>query len=147
MIGGNKGIMQIAFRCLAITLLIIQSLSLRPAQAQEKQRVPEDFNYPESPQIIQVDKVIKSKSLSGIITDSVGAAVSDVLVEKLEDNWGKRVEAILTDSKGYFAFIGAKPGLYFLKISKPGFDSMLLKVEVTTRKASSRLKIALALST
>jgi hypothetical protein len=109
--------------------------------------VPEGFNYPESPQIIQVDKVIKSKSMSGTIIDPSGAAISDVLVERLEDNWGKRIEAILTDSKGYFAFIGSKSGLYFLKISKPGFDSMLLKVEVINRKMGSRLKIELKLST
>jgi hypothetical protein len=73
--------------------------------------------------------------------------VSDVLVEKLEDNWGKRVEAVLTDSKGYFTFTNVVPGIYFLKLSKPGFDSMLWKVEVTTKKASSKLKIGLRLST
>jgi protocatechuate 3,4-dioxygenase beta subunit len=126
---------------------MIQALLLCPAQAQEKQRVPENFNYPESPQIIKVDKVIKSKSMSGTITDPNGAVVSDVLVEKLEDNWGKRVEAVLTDSKGYFTFTNVVPGIYFLKLSKPGFDSMLLKVEVTTKKASSKLKIGLRLST
>jgi len=138
--------MRIVFKFSAITVWIIQALLLVSAQAQEKQKVPENFNYPASPQIIQVNKVIKSKSMSGIVTDPSGAAASDVLVEKLEGNWGKRVEAILTDSKGYFAFTKNTPGIYFLKLSKPGFDSMLLKVEVTTKKASSRLRIGLRLS-
>jgi hypothetical protein len=139
--------MQIAFMFSAITTLIIQALLLLPAQAQEKQRVPENFSYPESPEIIQINKAIKSKSISGIITDPSGAAASEVLVERLEANWGKRIEAILTDSKGYFAFTRNTPGVYFLKISKPGFNSMLLKVEVTTRKANSSLKIGLRVST
>jgi hypothetical protein len=139
--------MQIAFMFSAITALIIQALLLLPAQAQEKQRVPENFSYPESPEIIQINKATKSKSISGIITDPSGAAAAEVLVERLEANWGKRIEAILTDSKGYFAFTKNMPGIYFLKVSKPGFNSMLLKVEVTTRKAKSSLKIGLRIST
>jgi hypothetical protein len=93
------------------------------------------------------DEVIKSKSLSGTISYPGGAGMPDALVEKLEDNWGRRVEAILTDSKGYFKFTGSAPGIYFLKVSKPGFDSVRFKVEVTTKKSSARLKIVLSLST
>lgn len=139
--------MRIAFRLSAITSLIIQALLLFPAQVQEKQGVPENFSYPESPEIIQINKVIESKSMSGIITDSSGTAASEVLVERLEDNWGKRIEATLTDSKGYFAFTKNTPGIYFLKLSKPGFNSMLLKVKVKTRKANPKLKIGLRIST
>jgi hypothetical protein len=135
-----------AFKFSAITVLIVQALLPLFAQAQEKQRVPDNFSYPESPEIIQINKSIKSKSMSGIITDPSGAAASDVLVEILEDNWGKRVEAVFTNSEGNFTFTRRPPGIYFLKISKPGFDSMLLKVEVTTKRASSRLKIRLKLS-
>src|SRR5262245_21090545 len=138
--------MQIAFGFSTVIALIIHALFLLPTQAQEKQRAPENFSYPPSAEIVQINKVVKSKSLSGAITDPSGAAASDVLVEKLEDNWGKRVEAILTDSKGYFAFTESAPGIYFLKLSKPGFDSTLLKVEVTTKKANSKLKIKLRLS-
>jgi hypothetical protein len=146
MIGDNDRVMQIAFRCLTIIPLIIQVLLLCHAQAQEKQRVPDSFNYPESPDIIKIDVIIKSKSLSGSITDPGGGALSDVLIEQLEDNWGKRVAAIFTDAKGRFEFTRITPGIYFLKISKPGFNSMLFKIEVTTKKASSKLKFSLKFS-
>lgn len=146
MIGDNKRIMQLAFRRLTITLLIILAILVCHTQAQQKQRAPESFNYPESPDIIKVDEVIKSKSLSGSITDPGGGALSDVLIEQLEDNWGKRIEAMLTDTKGRFAFTGITPGIYFLKISKPGFNSMLFKIEVTTKKAGSKLKFSLKFS-
>jgi len=147
MIGGNKRIMQIALRCSVILSVIIQVLLPYHAQGQRNKRAPENFKYPESPNIFQVDKVIKSKSLSGTISYPGGAGMPDALVEKLESNWGRRVEAILTDSKGYFIFTGVAPEIYFLKVSKPGFDSVRFKVEVTTKKSSSRLKIVLSLST
>jgi hypothetical protein len=129
-----------------ITILILQALLLVPTQNRERQKVPDDFGYPES-MTYQFEDVIRSKSISGIITYTSGDAASDVLVEILEEDWGKRIEAILTDSKGHFAFAGNTPGVYFLKISKPGFNSMLLKIEVTTKRARPGLKIGLLLST
>jgi len=142
----DERIMQIAFGVPTVIALIINALVLFPSQAQEQKRAPENFSYPPSAEIVQINKAIKSKSLSGAVTDPSGAAASDVLVEKLADNWGKSIEAVLTDSKGYFALAEGAPGVYFLKLSKPGFDSMLLKVEVTTKKANSKLKIKLRLS-
>ena len=129
-----------------ITAWIAQAILLISAQAQERRKVPEDFSYPAPPQILQIDKIVRSNSLSGVIADPSGAATQEVLVEKLEDNWGKRIEAVFTDSEGFFAFTKSAPGVYFLKISKPGFDSMLLKVQVTKKRAISRLRVRLRLS-
>jgi hypothetical protein len=139
--------MGITIRFSAIAAWIIQVILLISVQAQEKQKVPEDFSYPPSPQIIQINKAMRSNSLSGVITDPSGSATSEVLVEILESNWGNRIEAILTDSEGVFAFTKNAPGVYFLRLSKPGFDSMLLKVQVAKKKAGLRLRVKLRLST
>src|SRR6266481_5212024 len=92
------------------------------ARNQCGQKVPAGFNYPQSEETIQVDAEIKSRSLSGVVTDPNGAAASQVLVERVRPGWGKRINSVISDSTGHFAFTGVSPGTYFLKVSKPGFN-------------------------
>ena len=114
-------------------------------ESQYGQKVPDTFNYPQSQETIQLDAEIKSRSLSGVVTDPGGAAASKILVERVRPGWGKRVSAVLSDSTRHFAFAGARPGTHFLRVSKPGFNTMLLKVRVSA-KARSPLRIELKLS-
>ena len=44
---------------------------------------------------------------------------------------GKRVAAVLTNSKGKFVMNQRAPEMYILRASKPGFDSLLIKVRVS----------------
>ena len=115
------------------------------ARNQCGQKVPAGFKYPQSQETIQVDAEIKSRSLSGVVTDPSGAVASQVLVEKVRPGCGKRISAVFSDTDGHFAFAGAGPGTHFLRISKPGFNTMLLKVKVSA-KAKSTLRIDLKLS-
>jgi Carboxypeptidase regulatory-like domain len=107
--------------------------------------VPAGFNYPQSQEIIKVEAQIESKSLSGLVTDPSGAVASKALVEKVRPGWGKRIKAMFTDTDGRFAFAAAAPGIHFLRISKPGFNTILLQVRLTP-KAKSTLRIDLKLS-
>jgi len=118
---------------------------LSVARNQCGQKVPANFNYPQSQETIQVDAEIKSRSLSGVVTDPSGSVASRVLVERVRPGWGKRISAIFSDTDGRFAFAGVGPGTHFLRISKPGFNTMLLKVRVSA-KAKSTLRIDLKLS-
>src|SRR5438045_1416093 len=70
------------------------------------QKVPDNFNYPQSQETIQVDAEIKSRSLSGLVIDPSGAPASKVLLERVRPGWGKRISAVLSDSTGHFAFTG-----------------------------------------
>lgn len=115
------------------------------ARNQYGQKVPAGFNYPQAQETIKVEVEIESRSLSGLVTDPSGAAASRVLVEKVRPGWRKRISAVFTDTEGHFAFAGVGPGTHFLRVSKPGFNTMLLKVKVST-KAKSTLQIDLKLS-
>jgi hypothetical protein len=109
------------------------------------QRVPAGFNYPQSQETIRLDAEIRSRSLSGVVTDPNAAVAALVLVERVRPGWGKRISAVFSDPDGHFAFAGVGPGTHFLRVSKPGFNTMLLKVRVTP-KSRSRLQIELKLS-
>jgi hypothetical protein len=113
-------------------------------KSEQQQRVPADFVYPSSQETLQIDAVIKSKSLSGIVTDPNGAPLPKVLVERVNKNWGERIEAILTDSEGQFVFEPSRAGIHFVRLSKPGFTPMLLRVNVN-QKARANLSIVLPL--
>lgn len=115
------------------------------ARNQCGREVPAGFNYPQSQETIQVDAEIKSRSLSGVVTDPSGAGASKVLVERVRANWGKRISAVFSDTDGHFGFAGIGPGTHFLRVSKPGFNTMLLKVRVNA-KTKSTLRIDLKLS-
>ena len=136
----------ISWRRLIVALLIggvVPFLSL--ARNQYGQTVPRSFKYPESQETIRIDAKIESRLLSGIVRDPNGAGSSKVLIERVEPGWGKRLGAVFSNTNGHFAFTRVRSGTHFLRISKPGFNTMLLKVRVST-KIKSTLQIELKLS-
>lgn len=95
------------------------------------QQVAKDFSYPESPATIKVESPYKAKSLAGRISDPTGAGLEKALVERLSSGWKKRIDATFTDSEGSFSFPQYSSGkTQFLKISKPGFNTLLVKVKI-----------------
>ena len=132
-------------RLIAILLINGSMPFLSVARNQGGQRVPSSFNYPQSQETIQVDAEITSKSLSGIVTDPSGAGASKVVVERVRSGWGKRISAVFSNADGRFAFAGIGSGTHFLRVSKPGFNTMLLKVRVSAQSKST-LRIDLQLS-
>ena len=72
---------------------------------------------------------IEAQVLAGSIVDGSRSPIPDVLIEQLSPD-GKRVEAVLTNSKGRFAMKPRAPWTYAMRVSKPGFDTLLFKVRV-----------------
>jgi hypothetical protein len=65
------------WRRLIVALLISGVMPfLSVARNQYGKKVPSGFNYPQSQETIQVDAEIKSRSLSGVVTDPSGAGAS-----------------------------------------------------------------------
>jgi hypothetical protein len=79
---------------------------------------------------IELERELDAQVLSGRVLDAAQAPIPEVLVEQLSPD-GKRVEAVLTDAKGKFAMKPRSPWVYLMKVSKPGFDSVLFKVRVS----------------
>jgi hypothetical protein len=73
---------------------------------------------------------IEAQVLAGKILDAAQKPISGVLVEQLSTD-GKRVEAVVTDAKGRFVMKPRTPWVYVVRASKPGFDSLLVKVRIS----------------
>lgn len=104
--------------------------AFQPA-TQSQRRVPKSFSYPEAQESIRIDAKINSRWLSGVVFDSTGAAMSKVLVERLRANWGERLDATFSDANGVFRLTNYAGRTHFLKLSKPGFKTLFVKVGLT----------------
>ena len=111
----------------------------------EAQQATRDFSYPESPEIIKDETPHEAMALAGRISDHTGAGLERALVEHLSSGWKKRIDATFTDSEGSFSFSQYSGTTQFLKISKPGFNTLLIKVKIK-EELKTQLNIKLALS-
>jgi Carboxypeptidase regulatory-like domain len=111
------------------------------ASAQQRP-VPKDFSYPEGSETVQIE--IKAGILSGIVTDPNDGALSDVLVERMGSNWTNRSAAVFSDSRGMFRLSRVPYGVYYLKLSKPNFSTLKIKVRIRNG-SKSRLHLRLPL--
>jgi hypothetical protein len=125
-----------------IYALILLLGSANFAFSQNHKQIPKDFTYPESPEIIEIQTPFCVKSISGIVTDSVGAVMSEVLVEQVSEDQKTRISAVFTNDRGLFSFKDLPTGKYFLKFSLPGFGTTLITI-VKNRKGKKGLKIVL----
>jgi hypothetical protein len=128
-------------RAMQIVVAAMLYFSALDVSAQQRP-VPKDFSYPEGSQTIQIE--INAATLSGIVTDPNGGALSDVLVERMGVDWTNRSAAVFSDSRGVFRLSRVPNGVYYVKLSKPNFST--LKVKVRLRNGSkSRLRLRLPL--
>jgi hypothetical protein len=131
------------------------------------------FAAPASAQLelVVIEKPFAARTLSGIVVDSTGAAVSGVVVEqcdvlfnpiKARNAEGEPTGEVLpgdcsqepshvvasakTDEKGHFSFPSAKTGrTYYLHLSCPGFDPMQIAVKLRFYSRSGvRIKLRVA---
>ena len=84
-------------------------------------------------------------SLAGIVIDSGGFPIPDARVERVGQTWERTIDERKTDADGRFSFAKTPKGNYFLKVSKSGFNTLLVKV-ITTNKSKARLKLSLLVS-
>ena len=110
------------------------------AQRNSSRPVPEGFSYPETLQSTEFVRPVFARSLSGSVHTPFllpvrhKLPVSEALVERMSAEWHTRLEARLSDSKGRFVFSGLASGTYYLRITKPGYST--LKVRVILKKKS-----------
>ena len=109
-------------------------------------QVPKEFSYPESPSTTKMAQPIIARSLSGSVLAPSGSRIPKVLVELVSEDWKTRVDARSTNSEGSFVFAKVPMGKHFLKVSKPGFDTLLVTV-ITTKKTKAKLRLYLKFST
>lgn len=88
---------------------------------------------------------IRAGSLSGMVIDSNGLPISDALVERVSHKWESTFDEKKTDSDGKLSFGKMPKGRYFLKVSKIGFNTLLVKI-ITTNKSKTPLKLSLQLN-
>jgi hypothetical protein len=132
---------------LALELFLFISVSHSVNAGQDKpDQIPKDFAYPEPPSKTELKTPIKARSLSGKVADSAGFPIPKVLVERVSSDWKERLDATFTDSEGTFVLPNVPMGKHFLKLSKPGFNTLLIRV-ITTRKSKAELELHLIVST
>ena len=130
-------------KCLILCTLV--SSVFGEPRNHNQSKVPKDFRYPESQETVQVRVPIESKSLAGRVVDSASFGLEKVLVERLSAGWRRRQNAMFTDSEGAFVFRKQGIGRYYLRLSKPGFKTLLVRVLVTNKSQSS-LRLVLGVS-
>jgi len=133
---------------LIFVVVLIGSQSAPVSASQESgKEVPKGFSYPESPKTTELKNPIRTTSLSGTVADAAGFPIPRILVELVSRDWKRRLAAIFTDSEGTFAFATARKGKHYLKLSGPGFDSLMVRVIATKKAKAKRLKLFLNPST
>ena len=132
---------QLSFIASLFMGIAITSTAFGWVRQQGSPYVSDSFGYPVSPHIVERKGIIKAKSLAGTVVDAAGSPIPKVLVEQLSIE-GKRSQAVLTDLRGSFLMNTEVEGLYELRISKPGFDSQLIRVKVSKgEKKPLRVKL------
>lgn len=106
--------------------------------------VPEGFSYPEPEEQIELSTPFYASSLSGIILDPSGAPMGRVLVEQVNSEWDRRVQAVFSDTEGTFVLSVEPAGKYYLRLSYPGFKTLLITV-ITRKESETELKVELPL--
>ena len=93
---------------------------------------------------VELPREIEAQVLSGKIVDAADSPIPEVRVEQLSSD-GKVVESVLTNSKGKFVMKPRSPWVYAMRVSKPGFDTLLLKVRVS-KNGRRELELTLPVS-
>jgi hypothetical protein len=127
-----------------ILLAVLAACQVAPSS--EGRIPPKDFTYPPSRTVVVVPDHFVVDSLDGTVVDPTGSAMRDVLVEIVKGDRNTRVDARLTSKEGMFAFVKIRAGKHTLRLSKPGFDTLIVTVLVK-KGAKDNLRIQLELST
>jgi hypothetical protein len=98
-------------------------------------------------QVVELADVQLAKSLSAVVQDPRGSAVSKVLVEEFSPDWKTLLRTTTTDERGKF-WLAEVPGrkIYYMQLSSPGFDPLRVRVQVD-RKRGRNLELKLTIAT
>lgn len=94
--------------------------------------------------VIQIARVLPANSLSGVVTFE-GDPLPGVLVEECTPNWVKPIASTRTDENGNFKLpIVNREPIYYLRISKHGWNTLLVKVKVSPKAGTLVLELELS---
>jgi len=96
--------------------------------------------------LIEVSKVMHATALSGIVAfGDPKDGIPGVLVEDCTAGWKKPVASTRTDENGNFKLPVAKLGsTHYLRISREGWDTLLVKVKIVRRAGVLVLNLRLS---
>ena len=91
---------------------------------------------------IQIARVFRASSLSGVVKFGEGEGVPGALVEECTSNWVKPVASTRTDENGNFKLPTVNRGsIHYLRISREGANTLLVKVKITPRASGLVLSL------
>ena len=123
--------------------VLLLAAALTQACLNPAKPVDPSFSYPPS-MLKVVGKPVAARTLSGRVVYA-GAAISDALVEVV-DAKERRLKATLTDEEGRFCFVGMHRHEYVLRISKPHFNTLLVRFRVSHKAKRKDALLELPLS-
>lgn len=104
-----------------------------------------EINRGESQETLEIRKPFVVGRLAGVVVSPSGPVIPGVTVE-LIDRKERCKSVVLTDEDGNFDFGTVKPGSYGVRISKPGFNTVIAKKVKVSLRSKERLKLELPLS-
>jgi len=97
-----------------------------------------------SQETVEIRDSYLAGQLAGVVASPSGPLIPNASVEII-DSTESCMTAVLTDEDGRFDFVKTKPGTYRLRLSKPGFNTVLATVKII-RRSKDRLKLELPMS-
>jgi hypothetical protein len=83
-------------------------------------------------QTVQFERVFKSRSLNGIIRIHWNQSpISAVIIEDCTPGWKGVSSSTVFDANGRFTLQSSKDRIHYLRLTSPGFNITLVKIQVT----------------
>ncbi len=105
----------------------------------------EEIKRVESQETVEIRRPFLVGRLAGVVVSPSGPIIPGATVE-LIDAKERCQSVVLTDEDGNFDFGTVKPGSYGMRISKPGFNTVVAKKVKVSPRSKERLKLELPLS-
>jgi hypothetical protein len=98
-------------------------------------------------QVVELADVRLAKSLSAVVQEPTGSALTKVLVEEFSPDWKTLLRTTVTDKHRRFSLATVQGrNIYCLQLSSPGFDPLRVRIQVN-RKRGGNLELKLVIAT
>lgn len=95
--------------------------------------------------LVQRDRPFYSTSLSGFVFAADDSPIPGAQIELMNPGWKNVIAIRETNINGFFKFGRSKPGIYYLRLRAPGFQTYQLKVRVKNRvKSNPKIEMEVA---
>jgi hypothetical protein len=91
---------------------------------------------PAGQETVEYAKVRNAANLSGVVSDQSGAAIPQVRVFEMSDDWRSELRSTTTDAQGRWSLSPTVNGAtYRIQFTKDGFNTVRIRVRVTKHRA------------